>query len=100
MLITNSEYRAKIVTLLHECKKASNKWRNLYYQDTEYDWSYQEFVDAIEDRLLDYGLDSDERIVVTMAERMYSILADGIALNIDMALSDVVDDTAEELGII
>ena len=100
MLITNSEYRTKIVTLLHECKKESNKWRNLYYQDAEYDWSYQEFVDAIEDRLLDYGLDADERNVVTMAERTYSLLADGIAPNIDMALSDVVDDTAEELGII
>ena len=100
MLITNSEYRTKIVTLLHECKKASNEWRNLYYQDTEYDWSYQEFVDAIEDRLLDYGLDADERNVVTMAERIYSIVADGMVPNIDMALSDVVDDRAEELGII
>lgn len=99
MIIANPEYREKIMSILPKCKELSNEWRNLYYQDTDYDWSYQEFIDAIEDRLLDYGLDACEENVVTVAECIYDIVADG-ACNIDIAMADVVDDMAERLGII
>lgn len=100
MIITSPYYKNQIMFMLKESKKAINEQRNYYYEEADYDWNYQEFIDAIEDRLLDYGLDADEKNVFTMAERIYSLVADGIVSNIDMGLSDVVDDKAEELGII
>lgn len=100
MIITSPYYKNQIMFMLKESKKAINEWRNYYYKEADYDWTYQEFIDAIEDRLLDYGLNADEKNVFTMAEQIYSLVADGIVTNIDMGLSDVVDDKAEELGII
>lgn len=100
MLITNSEYRAKIVTLLHESKKASNKWRNHYYKEADYDWSYQEYIDAIEDRLNDYGLEVSEKNILTVAKYVYVMAVHNFAGNIDIGIADVVDDMAEQQSVI
>ena len=96
MIITNIYYKKIISYLLAESKKESSEWRNYYYGESDYDWNYQEFIDAIEDRLNDYGLEASEHNVLIVAKCVYVITVHDFAGNIDIAIADAVDDMAEE----
>lgn len=96
MIITNIYYKKIISYLLAESKKESSEWRNYYYGESDYDWNYQEFIDAIEDRLNDYGLEASEHNVLIVAKHVYVITVHDFAGNIDIAIADAVDDMAEE----
>ena len=84
MIITNSYCKKETSRLFYEqknaIKKFDDKWLYCYYKGSDREWSYQEFIDAIESDLL----------LLNIAEQACDINTHKIDTNIRMAIDDAI----------
>lgn len=94
MIITNSYCKKETSRLFYEqksaIKKFDDKWLYCYYKGSDREWSYQEFIDAIESDLLLFGIKASEQNVLNIAEQACDINTHKIDTNIRMAIDDAI----------
>lgn len=96
MIITNSYCKKETSRLFYEQKNAiekyHDKWLYCYYKGSDREWSYQEFIDAIENNLHVFGIEASEQNVLTIAENACDINMHNIDTDIRMAINNAVID--------